>query len=216
MGESINVKVDDFTAPKGDLELTGSGIKTLSCSKHSFTKSGQEISTDLSDCLPTDVAVNSVEYCSDQDAISVTVKDKSVPLPITAQLTRVDCATMEAEAPLTCSGSADPIVKATQCYSGSAGALGLKENVNVKIDDFTAPKGDLELTGDGIKTLSCSKHSFSKSGQEISTDLSDCLPSGVAVRSIKYCSDQDAISVSVKDKSVPFPIKAQLTRVDCP
>merc|ERR1711964_893683 len=93
--ENVHVKIDTFTAPKGDLELTGDGIKTLSCSKHSFTKSGQQISTDLSDCLPTDVAVSSVKYCSDQDAISVTVKDKSVPLPITAQLTRVDCATTQ-------------------------------------------------------------------------------------------------------------------------
>merc|ERR1719460_193356 len=102
----------------------------------------------------------------------------------------MDCPTMEAEAPLTCSGSADPILKAAQCYAGSAGALGVKENVHVKIDDFAAPKGDLELTGDGIKTLSCSKHSFTKSGQQISTDLSDCLPTDVAVSSVKYCSDQ--------------------------
>merc|ERR1712000_565583 len=179
-----------------------------------FSKSGQEITTDLSDCLPSDVSVSSVKYCSDQDSISVTVKDKSVPLPITAQLTRVDCASNDNELQ-SCSGSADPTVTSAQCYSGSAGALGVKESVHVKIDDYTAPKGDLELTGSGILALTCSKHSFSKSGQEITTDLSDCLPSDVAVSSVKYCSDQDAISVTVKDKSVPLPITAHLTRVDC-
>merc|ERR1711920_992035 len=100
-------------------------------------------------------------------------------------------------------------------YAGSGGVLGLKEEVHVKIDTFSAPTGELELTGSGIKSLTCSKHSFTKTGQGISTNLTDCLPSDVALSSVKYCSDQDTISVTVKDKSAPFPITAQLARVDC-
>merc|ERR1712156_1092398 len=67
-------------------------------------------------------------------------KDKAVPLPISAQLKRVDCASAEALA--SCSGSDDPDVSSPRCYHGSGGALGLTENVDVKISDYTVAAVD--------------------------------------------------------------------------
>merc|ERR1711972_747808 len=99
----------------------------FTCADHAFTKSGQAITTDLSDCLPSGVTVPSVKYCSDSDTITVTVKDKVVPLPITATLKKVSCAASNEIDFATCSGAADPT--SAGCYEGKAGALGLTEDV---------------------------------------------------------------------------------------
>merc|ERR1712232_241495 len=150
-----------------------------------------------------------------QDTITVTVKDKKVPLPVTATLTKVACPT-EVSVPLkTCTGSADP-PSAPLCYEGSAGALGLKEDVTVKLNTFAAGKGTMDLTGSGIEKITCTGKSFTKSGQEITPDISDCLPSLVIVQKVEHCSDQDTIAVTVKDKKVPLPVTATLTKVACP
>jgi C1A family cysteine protease len=115
-----------------------------------------------------------------------------------------------------CSGSADPAdITSDICYTGSAGALGLKETVTVTIHDFANSAGHIDVVGSGIEDISCKGKSVSKSGQDLSTDLSDCLPSAVSITSIKYCSDSDTISVTVKDKSVPLPVSATLKKTDC-
>jgi C1A family cysteine protease len=115
-----------------------------------------------------------------------------------------------------CKGSADPAdISADTCYSGSAGALGLKETVTVTIHNFASSKGSIDVVGSGIEDISCKNKDVSKSGQDLSTDLSDCLPSAVEITAIKYCSDSDEISVTVKDKSVPLPVSATLKKVDC-
>ena len=50
-----------------------------------------------------------------------------------------------------CSGTKDLVVTAPQCYTGSGGALGLKEDVGVKIDDLGANgAGHMEVAGSGI------------------------------------------------------------------
>jgi len=74
------------------MDLSGSGIESFTCKDHSFTKSGQEISVDVSDCVPHAITVSDVKYCSDSDQIKVTVKDKTVPLPISAMLSKTTCA----------------------------------------------------------------------------------------------------------------------------
>merc|ERR1711959_130465 len=159
------------------------------------------------------MGVSDVKYCSDSNQIKVTVKDKAVPLPISAMLSKVTCGSSMSSELASCSGTADP--SAGTCYEGAAGALGLKETVKVNLKKYASGAGTLDLTGTGIKGFTCSDHSFTKSGQEVTTDLSDCLPDGVTVPHVKYCSDSDTITVTVKDKAVPIPITATLKKVSC-
>jgi hypothetical protein len=112
-----------------------------------------------------------------------------------------------------CSGSADPV--AATCYEGAAGALGVKETVKVNLKKYVSGAGSMDLAGSGIKGFTCADHAFAKSSQDITVDLSDCLPSGITVPAVKYCSDSDTIAVTVKDKAVPLPITATLKKVTC-
>jgi len=96
----------------------------------------------------------------------------------------------------TCTGSADPT--AGVCYQGAT----LGETVKIDLKTFASGKGKLSLTGAGLKAFTCGDHDFTKSGQDVTTDLSDCLPSGVTVESVKYCSDSDNVVVKVKDTVV--------------
>lgn len=114
-----------------------------------------------------------------------------------------------------CNGSDDPVVTAAVCYHGSAGALGLTENVDVKIADFANGAGHIDVNGDGIQSFTCTNKAMTKSGQDITSDLSDCVPRQITISSLQYCSDDDTITVTVKDKAVPIPIHATLSKVDC-
>merc|ERR1712046_371263 len=166
---------------------------------------------DLSDCMPSTVSIKELQYCSDSDEIEASVKVTGVPLAIKAALTRVACDGEDYES---CKGSADPVVTEPTCYQGRGGALGLTETVTVILKDFADGAGHLDFSGDGIIGFSCSGKSLTKSGQDISLeDSSDCLPDGVEVSSIKYCSDSDTIKVTVKDQAVPIPVSALLSKV---
>merc|ERR1711991_674743 len=144
-----------------------------------------------------------------------TVKDDSVPLPVTATLKNVACNGIDSFA--TCTGDADPVVTDAQCYQGKAGALGLTETVTIKVNDFASSAGHVDLSGDGIEAFTCTGKSFTKSGQSIALeDSTDCLPSGIEVSDVKYCSDSDTMKVTVKDTSVPLPISAIASRIECP
>lgn len=114
-----------------------------------------------------------------------------------------------------CTGSGEPDVSQPRCYHGKAGALGLTESVDVTLKDFAAGNGHIDVSGGGIEDFSCSNHAFSKSGQAINTDLTDCVPTAITVKSVKYCSDDDTVQVTVADKAVPLPITATLKKVDC-
>ena len=86
-------------------------------------------------------------------------------------------------------GTKDVVVTAPQCYAGPGGALGLKEDVVVKIDDLGANgAGHMEATGGGIAASICSNKDFTKSGLKITTDLSDCQPDGIKIPEIDFCS----------------------------
>jgi hypothetical protein len=141
----------------------------------------------LTDCQPDHIAITAIKYCTDQDTIKVTVKDDTVPIPVTATMKKVDWASREAVA--SCTGTADPVVSEPVCYHGKGGALGLTENVDVKIDDFASSAGHIEVSGDGIESFTCANKDFTKSGQDINTDLTDCQPDHIAITAIKYCSD---------------------------
>merc|ERR1711959_129362 len=211
--ETVKVNLKKYASGAGTLDLAGTGIKGFTCADHSFTKSGQEVTTDLSDCLPDGVTVPEVKYCSDSDTLTVTVKDKSVPIPITATLKKVSCAESNEIDFATCTGSSDP--PGDECYEGKAGALGLTEDVKVSVKSYAGGKGTMDLSGSGIESFTCKDHSFTKSGQEISIDVSDCVPHAITVSDVKYCSDSDQIKVTVKDKTVPLPISAILSKTTC-
>jgi len=114
-----------------------------------------------------------------------------------------------------CSGSADPSGSYPICYEGSAGALGVKEDVKVKLDTYANGKGTLDLVGSGIEGIKCTGKSFTKSGQEITPEISDCLPKLITVSKVEYCSDSDTVRVTVKDTKVPLPVSATLKKVSC-
>jgi len=211
--ENVDVKITDYATGNGHINVAGDGIEAFTCDQKPFTKSGQDIATDLSDCAPSGITIPTIKYCSDQDTVKVTVKDTAVPLPISTQLKRVSCSSREAGA--SCSGSADPDVSAPRCYHGSGGALGLTEQVDVKIIDLASGAGHIEVSGDGIESFTCSNKPFTKSGQAINTDLSDCAPDHITIPTINYCSDQDSIKVVVKDDTIPIPVSATLKKVDC-
>merc|ERR1711862_484674 len=89
---------------------------------------------------------------------------------------------------------------------GSKTIFGEGESIALTMTDFdaSASTGHFFLSGDGVTGFTCSSHEFSKSGQDIDVDLSDCLPHNVVLTSAKYCSDQDTVQVSVNDKNIPF------------
>merc|ERR1712224_887295 len=117
--------------------------------------------------------------------------------------------------PAGCTGSKDPSGPYPSCYEGSAGALGLKEDVQVKISSFASGKGTMDLQASGIEKITCKGKSFTKSGQDISPEISDCLPKVITVQKVEYCSDDDTVSVTVKDTHVPIPVSATLKKVAC-
>jgi len=197
----------------GTFDLTGVGVQSFSCASHQFGKMGRTFMTDLSDCLPSGVTVPSIQYCSDSDTIAVKVQYSVAPVPITATLKKVSCSDSYENDFTSCSGTADPA--GAGCYEGKAGALGLKEDVKVELKAFAGGKGTIDLNGGGIVPFTCADHSFTKSGQEISVNVSDCVPAGITISDVKYCSDSDQIKVTVKDKSVPIPISALLSKIAC-
>jgi cathepsin L len=113
-----------------------------------------------------------------------------------------------------CSGSADPPA-VPACYVGSAGALGLTETVKVAVNDYASSAGHADISGDGIDAFTCAGKSFTKNGQDLALDLSDCAPSGITISAVQYCSDQDTIKVTVKADAVPLPISASLSKTAC-
>ena len=91
----------------------------------------------------------------------------------------------------------DLVVAAPLCYTGSGGALGLKDVVGVKIDDLEAnAAGHMEAAGSGIAASICSNKAFTKSGLVIATVLSECLPHGITIPEIDLCSFQDVVKVT--------------------
>merc|ERR1711998_817240 len=206
----------DFASGAGHVDFSGEGVESFSCSGKTFTKSGQDITfSDSSDCLPDHVKVSDVKYCSNSDTMKITVKDDTVPLPISAMMSLVDCSAID-DAEASCTGDADPVITSETCYQGEAGALGLTEIVTVKVKDFTSGAGHVDFTGEGIEAFACSGKNFTKSGQDITfSDASDCLPNHIEVSAVKYCSDSDTMQITVKDTEVPLPISAIASKVDC-
>jgi len=215
--ENVKVNVKAVGAGVGTIDFSGSGIEGFTCSDRGYSKSGSDLSLDdCTDCLPSGITVPSVKYCSDTDTVQVKVVDKVVPFPITATLKKVSCSASTSTEFASCTGSDDPVITQETCYTGKAGALGLTETVTVNLKSYASGAGTLDYSGTGIEAFTCTGKTLTKSGQDISfSDSTDCLPSGITVSAVKYCSDSDTIKVTVKDKVVPFPISAILSKVAC-
>merc|ERR1712209_184389 len=76
----------------GATTCTGSGLESISCLGKSFSKSGQDLVADLSDCVSL-ASISKLEYCSDQDQIVATIKDGFIST--NAVLTKVACDSMD-------------------------------------------------------------------------------------------------------------------------
>jgi prophage tail gpP-like protein len=202
LGETVDVKVDSFTNEAGTIDITGSGLESISCLGKSFSKSGQDLAVDLSDCV-NDVQINSLQYCSDQDEIHATVSKSFIRVDV--PLVRSSCSSVGAT---TCTGSEDPPSAVPFCYTGSK----LGETVNLKVNSFDSEAGSFDLTGSGLESISCLGKSFSKSGQDLVADLSDCV-SLASISKLEYCSDQDQIVATIKDGFIST--NAVLTKVAC-
>ena len=112
----------------------------------------------------------------------------------------------------TCTGSADP--HAGICYQGSSSILGQQETIHVKVDSYASSKGVMDLTGSGVKAISCINKPFTKTGQDITTDVSDCIHVfGLKLSDIAYCSDQDKVIVTLKIAG--FDDRVELDKVTC-
>jgi len=96
-----------------------------------------------------------------------------------------------------CTGSGDPPQGSNIHYQGTAGALGIKESVSVTLKSYSGGKGVADVAGSGALGFNCKSKPFTKSGQTIDLDISDCAPSGVSLKKTLYCSDQDLVSVDV-------------------
>ena len=115
----------------------------------------------------------------------------------------------------TCTGTADPVISAPQCYHAKAGALGLTETVGVTINDFAS--GHFGIAGSSAEGFSCAGKDFSKYVRNMTTDLRDCVPSAVSPSGMDYCPDQDAFKMKVQMtvKIEGVPITNSVNNVDC-
>lgn len=109
----------------------------------------------------------------------------------------------------TCQGSGDPPSNTPYCYSG--GVLG--ETVVVKVLSFASEKGTVDVTGKGIETFSCLNKPFTKAGQSLKLDVTDCVHK-MTVTELDYCSDSDTILV--KAQVGPIPASPVLSKIPCP
>ena len=128
----------------------------------------------LNDCV-NDVQVDSLQYCSDQDEIHATISKSFIRVDV--PLVRSSCNSIGATA---CTGSGDPLSAVHFCYAGS----NLGERVNLKVNSFDSEAGSFDLMGSGLKSISCLRKSFSKSGQDLEAD-SD-VDSGTANRAHRH------------------------------
>jgi hypothetical protein len=119
------------------------------------------------------------------------------------------------------------------CYQAKIGMLGVTETLALRVvrskmestsavsPAFTVEKGTMDLIGSGVSPFKCTGVALTKNGQTVTPDmgaLSHCLPRGVTLMSATYCSDTNAVQVSIKDKNIPVfgSITKVATAVKCP
>jgi len=176
--------------------------------KEGYTESCSSCFGDLFECTRAHCKLACIG--GQTDACKDCVKKAGCPAPFTS------CSgfTPPSESALAaCTGSADP--HAGICYEGSSSILGEKETLHVKVESFASSSGMMDLTGSGVKSISCLNKAFTKSGQNISTDVTDCIPASVYLKlsSVTYCSDQDKVILALSIAG--FPDRVELDKVAC-
>lgn len=204
--ETVKVNLKEVDPGAGKLNFSGYGIEGFICSDKTYINNCIEFTLSfVSDCLPPNAEVTRVLYCSDNDKVQVVVKVSVATLSVTAKLNEVACASAEEFA--THTGDTDFVITAPICYRGSAGALGLIEIVTINLKTFESSAGTFDFSDIGTEVVACVGKTMTKFGQEITiNDSSECLPSGIVVLDVKYCSDSNTIKLSIKDKAIPLPI----------
>jgi hypothetical protein len=134
-----------------------------------------------------------------------------------------------------CTGSSTLPGNGPFCFHASIGMLGVKENLDLKVvrtagefavvngeAQITTEKGQMSLVGSGVSPFKCSGVDITKDGQSVSPDmdaLKKCLPRGVSVNSVKYCSDTNTVQITISDSNIPVvgkSITKQAQSVKCP
>ena len=116
------------------------------------------------------------------------------------------------------------------CYAAKIGMLGVTETLDLTVhrttqyttnDGQAVEKGTMDLVGSGVSPFKCNGVAITKTGQDVSPDmdaLKHCLPRGVTLEKATYCSDTNAVQVSIKDSNIPVigSITKQAESVKCP
>ena len=113
--------------------------------------------------------------------------------------------------PVNCTGTAQQ--PAPVCYAGDTGFGAEHLETHIKTFDATSNTGVLDMIATGIVPMSCTDKSFTKSGQLIAVNVSDCVDPQVTVGDIKYCSDQDVSLLTMSYAGIP--LTATLAREAC-
>mmetsp|Transcript_20444 Transcript_20444/g.46823 ORF Transcript_20444/g.46823 Transcript_20444/m.46823 type:complete len:265 (+) Transcript_20444:28-822(+) len=114
-----------------------------------------------------------------------------------------------------CTGSGEFPSFRPLCYTGSQTVQGgIEVSVDVRVTQYSDGKGTMDVVASEFQKCTCNDHSFTKSGQSIGIDLSDCV-SGVSVIEALYCSDDNSMSISVKGSMLPDPMTMPLKHTAC-
>ena len=100
------------------------------------------------------------------------------------------------------------------CYAGDTGFGAEHLETHIKTFDAASNTGVLDMLATGMVPMTCTDKKFTKSGQLIAVNVSDCVDPQVTVGDIKYCSDQDVSLLTMSYAGIP--LTATLTREACP
>jgi hypothetical protein len=210
--EAVSITIKSFANGAGVVDLSGAGIEAFTCSGKTVSKTGSNLNLKgSSGCLPDGMVLQNLQYCSAYDAIHLMFKDSGghIPLPQSITLARVSAAEISA-----CKGTDDPM---PGDYKGTVGIPGLaNEDVSITIKSFANGAGVVDFAGAGMEAFTCSSKQVSKSGSDLDLEDSfDCLPDGIALQNLQYCSADDTIHLKIKDSGdhIPLPIPMTLKRI---
>jgi len=110
-----------------------------------------------------------------------------------------------------CTGT-DDFPSTPACYGSNV--LG-KEDVVLKVEDFSAGAGHLSFAGTGGASLSCETAFTKDDSNAIAFD--NCDVSGYAtIKGAQYCSDTDELKATFNPLGVPIPVSAKFPKIECP
>jgi hypothetical protein len=163
----------------------------------------------------------SLVFCAQIKSAPADDADRVAVTPVEDEWTRTDVVPGSANPPhlSSCTGSGTLPGNGPFCYHASIGMLGVKETLDFKVvrtggefavangeAQITTEKGTMDLVGSGVSPFKCSGVGITKNGQSVSPDMSalqKCLPRGVSIKSVEYCSDTNEVQVTISDSNIP-------------